>query len=216
MQEPSLSARAEQIRRSGTALRKYFKRLLTPPLPGDGLLFVGLVEGVIGWGLSWIFATYPAVAPLGPVLSITLLWVALTAGILFIGTVYTAPTVRQNRVWVIWGILNLVATGVNLTAVTGLVPVEWVAYAYWHPWFAVIGLGYLATAVDNWKSPQIRRKERGMYALSGIVTLGLLAVAISGISPVIATNVFVIGGLIQVAPIGYDVLADAMLIARRQ
>ncbi|PSQ21549.1 hypothetical protein BRD04_06130 [Halobacteriales archaeon QS_9_67_17] len=216
MAEASRNADLGRLRRSVTALRAYFGRLLTPPLPGDGFLLVGFLEGVVGWGLSWVFANYPAVAPFGIIISITLLWAGLTAGIVFIGVTYTVPTVRRTHVWLVWGALNLLATAVNLLAVAGLLPVELAAYGYWHPWFAVIGLGYLVTGMYKWESPQLRRQERIVYALSGVATLGLLAVTVGGVSLVVARNVFVVGGLVQLLPIGYDVLADAVLIARRQ
>lgn len=205
-----------QIRRSSAALSTYFRRLLTPPLPGDGLLFVGIVEGVIGWGLSWLFGQYPAVAPFGLVNSIVLLWVVLTAGIVFVGVTYTAPTVRRNRVWVVWGVLNIAATAVNLAAVGGLLPADLVLYAYWHPWFVVLGVGYLATALVNRSSPQVRRRERVVYGVVGVVTLAVLAGSLGPLSAVVRRNVFLIGGALGLAPMAYDVLADAILIARRQ
>jgi hypothetical protein len=216
MSERTLGARIDRFRDSGAALTAYFRRLVTPPLPGDGLLLVGFLEGVIGWGGSWAFISYPVLAPVGPVLSVVALWAVLTAGIVFIGVAYTAPTVRRNRVWMVWGVLNLGATLVNVVAVAGVLPPSLAVYGYWHPWFLAIGLGYLATAFDNWESPQLRKQERIVYALSGAATLLLLAVSVLGVTSLVLANVFLVGGAIQLVPIGHDVVADAVLVARRQ
>jgi hypothetical protein len=216
MSERTLGARIDRFRDSGAALTVYFRRLVTPPLPGDGLLLVGFLEGVIGWGGSWAFINYPVLAPVGPVLSVVALWAVLTAGIVFIGVAYTAPTVRRNRVWMVWGVLNLGATLVNVVAVAGVLPPSLAVYGYWHPWFLAIGLGYLATAFDNWESPQLRKQERIVYALGGAATLLLLAVSVLGVTSLVLANVFLVGGAIQLVPIGHDVVADAVLVARRQ
>jgi hypothetical protein len=189
---------------------------LTPPLPGDGLLLFGFLEGVIGWGLSWLFSQNPGLAPTGLVSSIVFTWVVLTGGILFVGVTYTAPTVRRNRVWLVWGVLNVAATAVNIAALTGALPTELLRYAYWHPWLAVMGIGYLVTGLYNWSSPQIRRHERLVYGATGLVTLGVLAASLGPLRGSVTANVFLLGGLLQLVPIGYDVLADALLIARQQ
>jgi hypothetical protein len=204
-----------RVRRSGAVLSAYFRRLLTPPLPGDGLLFFGFAEGVLGWGLSWLFQQNPGLAPFGLVTSIVLLWVVLTAGIVFVGVTYTAPTVRRNRVWLVWGGLNVAATAVNLLALAGVLPADVVVYAYWQPWFAVFGVGYLVTALYNWESPQIRRQERVVYALAGVAALGVLVASFGPFTGVVG-EVFLLGAVLQLVPIGHDVVADAVLIARRQ
>jgi len=129
---------------------------------------------------------------------------------------YTAPTVRRNRVWAVWGLLNLAATAVNLVALAGALPLELIPYACWHPWLAVIGVGYLVTGLDNWNSPQIRRQERLVYAAGGLVTLGLLVASFGPLTGFVTRNVFLIGGVLQLVPIGHDILADAVLIARQQ
>jgi hypothetical protein len=206
----------DRAQRSSVALSLYFRRLLTPPLPGDGLLLFGFLEGVLGWGLSWLFSQYPGLAPLGLLDSIVLTWVLLTGGIIFVGVTYTAPTVRRNRVWVVWGGLNVAATAVNLAALAGALPSGLSVYAYWHPWLAVMGVGYLVTGLYNWESPQIRYQERLVYAATGVVTLGLLAASLGPLTGFVTTNVFVLGGVLQLTPIGHDVLADAVLIARQQ
>lgn len=206
----------DRAHRSGAALWLYFRRLLSPPIPGDGLLLFGFLEGVLGWGLSWLFSQNPGLAPIGPTPSIVLTWLLLTGGILFVGVTYTAPTVRRNRVWLVWGGLNVAATAVNLAALLGALPPEVHRYAYWHPWLAVMGIGYLVTGLYNWQSPQIRRQERLVYIATGLVTLGLLAGSFGPLSGFVLLNIFVIGGVLQLLPIGHDVLADAVLIARRQ
>lgn len=207
---------AGRLSRSRVALSLYFRRLLTPPLPGDGLLVFGFAEGVIGWGLSWVLSQNPGLAPFGLVPSIVLLWVVLTAGIVFFGVAYTAPTVRRNRVWVVWGGLNVAATAVNVAAVTGVVPSGLAQYAYWHPWLAVLGIGYVVTALYNRTSPQIRRRERIVYAVAGVTTLALLVGSLGPLRGFVTLNIFVIGGVLHLLPMGHDVLADAVLIARRQ
>ena len=209
-------AAVDRTHRSGVALSLYFRRLLTPPLPGDGLLLFGFLEGVLGWGLSWLFSQNPGLAPLGLIPSIVITWAVLTGGIIFVGVTYTAPTVRRNRVWLVWGGLNLAATAVNVAALAGALPSGLLAYAYWHPWLAVMGVGYLVTGLYNWKSPQIRRQERLVYAVTGLVTLGVLAASLGPLTGFVTANIFVLGGVLQLLPIGHDVLADAVLIARQQ
>ena len=209
-------AAVDRTHRSGVALSLYFRRLLTPPLPGDGLLLFGFLEGVLGWGLSWLFSQNPGLAPLGLIPSIVITWAVLTGGIIFIGVTYTAPTVRRNRMWLVWGGLNLAATAVNVAALAGALPSGLLAYAYWHPWLAVMGVGYLVTGLYNWKSPQIRRQERLVYAVTGLVTLGVLAASLGPLTGFVTANIFVLGGVLQLLPIGHDVLADAVLIARQQ
>jgi hypothetical protein len=211
-----VAAALDRAHRSSAALSLYFRRLLTPPLPGDGLLLFGFLEGVLGWGLSWLFGRNPGLAPIGLIESIVLTWVVLTGGILFVGVTYTAPTVRRNRVWLVWGGLNVAATAVNLAAIAGQLPPGLLAYAYWHPWLAVMGIGYAVTGLYNWESPQIRRQERLVYAATGLVTLGLLAASVGPLAGFVTANIFVLGGVLQLVPIGHDVLADAVLIARQQ
>jgi hypothetical protein len=206
----------DRARRTGVALSLYFRRLLTPPLPGDGLLLFGFLEGVLGWGLSWLFSQNPGLAPVGLIPSIVLTWVVLTGGIIFVGVTYTAPTVRRNRVWLVWGVLNVAATVVNVAALTGTLPSEFLVYGYWHPWLAVMGIGYLVTGLHNWGSPQIRRQERLVYAATGLATLGTLAASLGPLTGFVTVNIFVLGGVFQLVPIGHDVVADAVLIARQQ
>lgn len=206
----------DRARRSAVALSLYFRRLLTPPLPGDGLLLFGFVEGVIGWGLSWLFSRNPGLSPIELIPSIVVMWIVLTGGIIFVGVTYTAPTVRRNRVWLVWGGLNVAATAINVAALAGILAPGLVAYAYWHPWLAAMGIGYLVTGVYNWESPQIRRQERLVYVAAGVGTLGMLAASFGPLTGFVTLNVFVLGGVIQLVPIGHDVLADAVLIARQQ
>lgn len=205
-----------RLHRLRVALTLYFRRLLSPPLPGDGLLFLGFLEGVIGWGLSWAVSRDPTFAPFGLIQSIIALWIVLTIGIVLFGVTYTSPSVRRNRVWLIWGGLNVGATAVNVAALVGAVPSGLLQYAYWHPWLAAIGVGYLITALYNWNSPQIRRQERLVYGASGVVTLGLLAGSLGPLRGFVTLNVFAIGAAVHLVPIGHDVIADAVLIARRQ
>jgi hypothetical protein len=204
-------------------VRKYFGRLLSPPLPGDGLLFVGAIEGVIAWPVSWLLVSNPSLAPFGLVESIVLLWVALTAGIVAIGVRYTAPTVRRNRIWLVWAGLNASATVINVAAIAGWLPGlvgglplsdELVGLGYWRPWFLAIGLGYVATALYDWNNPQLRRGERLVYGLSGVGTLSVLLGWPVELG-LFGAELFVVGGLLHVLPMGFDVFADVALILRR-
>jgi hypothetical protein len=69
MSDEAVSA-VDRFHRSGVAPSLYFRRLLTQPLPGDGLLLFGFLEGVLGWGLSWLFSQNPGLAPIGLIPSI--------------------------------------------------------------------------------------------------------------------------------------------------
>jgi len=212
--EAETATATRRVRRTGAQLGVYLRRLLTPPLPGDGLLLVGLIEGVLGWGASALLFRTPSLAPLGVVASIVALWVVLTAGIVVVGVVYTAPTVRRRRVWVVWAVLNVAATAVNVVAVAGVGPSGLAVYGLYHPWLAVMGLGYLATALVNAGSPQLRGRERVAYAVGGVAALLTLAVAVSSPSLVLARP-FLLGGLLHVGPLAYDVFADVYLLVRR-
>ncbi len=192
---------------------QYLRRLVTPPLPGDGLLLVGLTEGVIGWPLSWLFVTRPSLAPFGVVPSIVGLWVVLTVVVFAVGVGYTAPTVRHNRVWLVWGGVSVVATAVNLTAVAGLLPPAVAAYGYWQPWLAAVGVGYLTTAGYDWTNPQLRRGERVVYATAGVVSLAVAVVGVVRFLP--PSTVFGVGAAVHLLPIGVDIGADLRLILRR-
>lgn len=204
-------------------LSGYTRRLLSPPLPGDGLLVVGFIEGTIGWSLSWLLASEPSLAPFGLLESIVALWVVLTAAIVAVGVVYTAPTVRRNRIWLVWAGLNASAVCVNVAAVAGWFPgplqgtpfvADFLGFGYWRPWFFALGLGYLATAFYNWSNPQLRRGERVVYALGGVTCLAILSPWLSVI-PLAGPKLFIIGGLLHVTPMGFDVVADVVLILRR-
>lgn len=200
-----------------TALRRS-RRLLRPPLSGDGLLLVGFVEGLVGWPLSWLVAEYPGLSPFGPFVTIVGLWTALTAAIVAVGWFATAPTVRRTDVWAVWGVLNLIATGVNLL---GVVQVSGVAttlpgtlsrYAFWHPWLAVFGGGYLITALLNRSDRRVRRVERVGYAATGVFSLLVLAFAFSsGASAALTVGyAFHVGAVLHLAPIGFDLAYDAL------
>lgn len=197
------------------------RRLLRPPLTGDGLLLVGFLEGLIGWPLSWLFATRPGLAPLGATVSIVVLWVLLTAGIVAVGWLATAPTVRGNDAWVVWGVLNLIATGVNVLGVLdvrGLVdtlPGMLSQFAFWHPWLAVFGGGYLITALLDRDDRRILPVERVGYAVTGVASLLVLAAAFAaGDGATLARQVreigFHVGAVLHLAPIGFDLWYDSL------
>jgi len=193
------------------------RRLLRPPLTGDGLLLVGFVEGAIGWPLSWVVATQ-GVAPFGLLTTIVVLWGVLTAAIVAVGLFATAPTVRRNDAWAVWGVLVLIATGMNVLGVlhvSGVVetlPGTLSRYAFWHPWLAAFGSGYLLIALLNREDRRIRRLERVGYALAGVVSLLVLAVAFSGgsNSALVLQYAFHVGGVLHLAPIGFDLAYDSL------
>jgi hypothetical protein len=206
-----------------TVFSGYARRLLSPPLPGDGLLVVGVVEGVIGWSVSWLFASDPSLSPFGLVESIVGLWFVLTAAIVAVGVVYTAPTVRRNRIWLVWASLNTAAIGLNIAALLGWFPgpvadlplvTDFLGVGYWRPWFFALGVGYLATGFYNWPNPQLRKTERVVYALAGVACLAILS-PWPAFGPLFGTILFLVGGLLHVVPMGFDVVADVVLILRR-
>ncbi|MFB6297942.1 MAG: hypothetical protein ABEH56_05430 [Salinirussus sp.] len=201
------------LRGRGAIVYGYFRRLLSPPLPGDGLLVVGFVEGLIGWPLSYLLATRPGLAPFGVVQSVVVLWLVLTAGIVAVGVVYTAPMVRQKRVWLVWGVCNGLAAGVNLLWLFGGLPADLARYGLWRPWLAVFGVSYLATAGLEWGNPQLRVTERAVYALAGVVSLAVLATSF-GSGAWLLPRLFLVGGLLHLVPMGYDVLADVSMVLR--
>lgn len=210
-------------------LSGYTQRLLSPPLPGDGLLFIGFIEGVVGWSLSWLLVSSPSLvyssplARFGLIESIVWLWIGLTVGIVGVGVRYTAPVVRRNRIWLVWAGLNTSAVAVNLIAVGGWFPGpredvplvrEILGAGYWQPWFLALGVGYLATGLYDWSNPQLRKSERIVYALAGVTALLCLTPWLP-VTPLSGTELFLAGGLLHVVPMGFDVAADLVLILRR-
>lgn len=193
-------------------LVRYLRRLLTPPLPGDGLLVVGLLVGVVGWTGSYLLAVRPGLSPVGPVGGIVALWTVLTLGLYLVGVGLGAPTVRTNRIWAVWGLLSLGALTVNGAALAGLLPPGLAVYALWRPWFVVIAVGYLVTAGYDWSNPQLRQGERVVYAIAGVVAALVVVVSTARFIPV--GRVFLLGGLLHVLPIGFDVGADLLLVLR--
>lgn len=201
----------------------YSRRLLSPPLPGDGLLVVGFVEGLVGWSVSWALASNPSLAPFGLFESIVGLWIVLTAAIVAVGVRYTAPTVRRNRIWLVWAGLNGSAVAVNALALAGLYPSavasapvvgDLLGNGYWRPWFTALALGYLTTAGYNPSNPQLRRGERVVYALAGVACLAVLSPWLFT-TPLFGPELFLVGGVLHLLPMGFDVVADVALILRR-
>lgn len=194
------------------------RRLLRPPLSGDGLLLVGFIEGLIGWPLSWLVAANPGLSPFGLFETIVGLWALLTLAIVAVGWYATAPTVRINDAWVVWGVLNLIATGVNvlgvldLTGVVDTLPTTLTRFAFWHPWLAVFGGGYLITALLNRDDRRVQPVERAGYALTGVASLLVLAAAFAGgrSSALAVEYAFLIGGVLHLAPIGFDLAYDTL------
>lgn len=216
---PSDVVASEQL----AVLSGYSRRLLSPPLPGDGLLVVGFVEGAIGWSLSWLLMLAPSITPFSFLESVVVLWIGLTTAIVAVGTVYTAPTVRRNRIWLVWAGLNASAVSVNIAAVLGIFPgpvqgtpivADLLGYGYWRPWFLALGIGYFATAFYNWSNPQLRRNERAVYALGGVACLAVLSPWPS-LPSLAGAELFLLGGLVHTIPMGFDVIADIALIIRQ-
>jgi len=201
-----------------TAARRT-RRLLRPPLTGDGLLLVGFVEGVVGWPLSWLVATR-GVTPAGldPVATIVGLWAVLTAVIVAVGWTTTLPAVRQNNAWVVWGVLNLIATGVNVLGllawlgVAETMPAAFLQFAFWHPWLAVFGGGYLILALLDRDDRRITPVERVGYGLAGVASLLLLAGAFAtGPNTLFVLEWgFQVGAVLHLAPMGFDLAYDTL------
>ncbi len=194
-------------------LTGYVRRLLSPPLPGDGVLLVGFVAGTVGWPGSYVMARHPEFAPLGVIESIVALWTVLTVGVILIAALYTAPAVRRKRVWLVWGVLNVAALCTNLLGVSGGLPPVLTQYAFWHPWIAVFGVSYLVTAALNWGNPQLRVAERGVYAAAGVAALAALVGSVT--NPAVLSQLALIGGALHLLPMGFDIGADLVLILRR-
>ncbi len=201
-----------------TAAVERTRRLLRPPLTGDGLLLVGFVEGLFGWPLSWLVASRSGFAPFGILGTIVALWVVLTAAIVAVGWFATARPVRRNDAWVVWGVLNVIATGVNvlgLLDVNGVVdtlPGTLSQFAFWHPWLAVFGGGYIITALLDRDDYRILPVERVGYALTGVASLLVLAFAFSsGENSALALQyAFHVGAVLHLAPIGFDLAYDSL------
>lgn len=189
--------------------RRFLKRLLTPPIPGEGVLFVGAITGLLGWSATIVIYQFPTAAVVGT-LTTTLvgLWVLLTGVVVGAMLIYAAPTVRRATVWIVWAVLNFIATGVNVLALLRALPPQLLQYAFIHPWFAVLGAGYLTTAFANLGNPRLRRVERASYALGGVASLLTLAGLFSG---AIAVQTALVAGLcLHVLPMGFDILIDVL------
>ncbi len=201
-----------------TVAMRRTRRLLRPPLTGNGLLLVGFLEGLVGWPLSWLVATRPGLSPFGLLETIVALWVVLTAAIVAVGWFTTTPGVRRTDAWAVWGVLNLIATGVNALAVAQqagvaeTLPSDLVQFAFWHPWLAVFGGGYLITALLNRGDRGVRRVERVVYAAAGVASLVVLAVAFAQgpASPLALQYPFHVGAVLHLAPIGFDLAYDSL------
>lgn len=76
---------------------------------------------------------------------------------------------------------------------------------------AVFGGGYLVTDLSDWTDPRTRRSERLVYVAAGVVSLAVLTVSFR--TAVLLPYVFVVGGTFHLVPIGFDVAADAVLLA---
>lgn len=183
---------------------------------------IGLIAGCLGWTLSWYLATNPLLAPFGFARSVVVLWVVIIAGIVVTGAIYTAPTVRRNRIWLVWGALNASAVGINIAAIAGWFPgpvantpvvSTLLGLGWWRPWFLALGIGYLVTGFYNRSNPQIRKDERTIYVLSGVACLAVLSPWLS--VELFGPRLFVVGGLLHVVPIGFDVFSDIALIIRQ-
>ena len=205
------------VRATATTVVRRTRRLLRPPLTGDGLLLVGFVEGLVGWPLSWVVVTQ-GVAPFGPLTTVVVLWGVLTAAIVAVGWFATAPTVRRNDVWTVWGVLILIATGANVLGVVHLsgvaetLPEALLQYAFFHPWLAAFGGGYLVTALLSREDRRLGRAERVGYGLAGVASLLVLAFAFSSRanSALTVQYVFHVGAVLYLAPIGFDLAYDTL------
>ncbi|MFH5799486.1 hypothetical protein [Haladaptatus sp. CMAA 1911] len=165
------------------------------------LLYVA-IGGAVGW-----VGTY-GVNEVGPfsleldIYFVVAIWaVLLLAGVLW---VRTAPTIRRANAWRIWVYLSGVALAVNAVANTPrLVPnpdlfMLLQEYAYYHPWFAVYAIGYVATARYEPESGLMGGTERTMYVVSGAFSLAFLVALLTVLIP--DEHVILAGGLLNVLP----------------
>lgn len=197
---------------TATGLYRYFTRLLTLPLSGDGFLLVGFLEGVVGWPLSHLLARNPSLSPFGLFASIVGLWVLLTAVLVAVGRLRGPAGAAQRRLDRL-GRPERRGRRRQRLALTGSLAPSLRVYGYWHPWMAVFGGGYLVTALSDWGDLQVRRPERVVYLAAGVASLAVLAVSFR--TAVLVPYLFAVGGVLHLVPIGFDVGLDAVLFAGR-
>lgn len=145
------------------------------PITIDEYLRFGAGIGVIGWVATQIVAWYPGLVG-SSIASIVGFWIALTA-LLYVGGFRLPQGLRYSRPLVVWGLLNALATGINVLAALGGWPdalTAYLGYAFWHPWAAVMAVGYLDTGIVA------RTRYRPAYLggallAAGALTIGLLA-----------------------------------------
>ncbi|POG53765.1 hypothetical protein [Haloferax marisrubri] len=160
------------------------------------------VAGAVGWGGTYLVDELSTLSIAQDIYLVVVGWaVLLAAGAL---PRLTTPVMRRTRAWRVWLVVSAVALAVNAVANTpSLVPDPALFtlaqdYAYYHPWFAVYAVGYIATARYEPKSKLVGSAERTVYLASGALSLAVL-VGLFALSPP-DEYVLLAGGLLNVVP----------------
>lgn len=119
------------------------------------------------------------------VLGISLFWLALTAGVVAYVAPTTPPSLSRNVVWRYWLVASVVGVLINIVAallVTAGVasgePIEETApmeFGVVLPWLVIYAGGYLLPAVYKRGRRGLNSRERQIYGIAGVVSLGLAA-----------------------------------------
>ncbi len=152
-----------------------------------GLTRVSVGGAVVGWiGTIALGAGLQSVVSLDlVVLGISLFWLALTASVVAYVGPTTPPSLSRNVVWRYWLVASVVGVLINIVAallVTAGVasgePIEETApmeFGVVLPWLVIYAGGYLLPAVYKRGRRGLNSRERQIYAIAGVVSLGLAA-----------------------------------------
>jgi hypothetical protein len=171
----------------------------------DGLLALGGVVGLLGWGLTQFLAGRPglaldAVGVEGTVVVVGF-WAAATVAIVGVGLLAGARTVRYSPLLWLWVALVGGALALDAAVVFGLVTSPELARALlWTPWAVVLAIGYLVTGVVA------THRTRAAY-LVGSLAAGLVLLAAVLFPATVPDWAFVATGVVHAVPL----LVDARL-----
>lgn len=160
------------------------------------------VAGAIGWGGTYAVDELSSFSLAQDIYLVVAGWAVLVVA----GAVWMRRTtaIGRAKAWRIWLVASLVALGVNAVVNTPeLVPdpdlfVFLQDYAYYHPWFAVYAVGYVATARYEPKSRLVGDTERSLYTWSGILSFAFLVLLFVVSIP--DEYVILVGGFLNVLP----------------
>ena len=134
--------------------------------------------GAVGWGGTYVVDTASTFSIALDIYLVVVMWVVLVA----VGALLarTPSTVRRAKAWRVWLYASAAALCLNAVANTPqLVPDPDLFtllqdYAYYHPWFGVYAVGYVATARYEPRSGLVSETERAVYGLFGALSLAFL------------------------------------------